>query len=668
MTTAPVHGVRRETKREDSILASRAPTEWSTGDSASLYGLDEWGQGYFAVGADGNLLVQPDKDEGRRIDLHKVIQGLDERGITTPIIVRFKDMVAHRLREIRGAFDAAMADNAYTGGYSCIYPIKVNQQRHVCEEIRDIGGPLGFGLEAGSKPELLAVLGLTENMPDMPIVCNGFKDDEYVEMAILAHKLGRTITPVVERYRELELLLKHAKAYGVRPRIGMRCKPSARGAGRWESSGGMRSKFGLQVSGMIDAMDLLRQHGMLDCLKMLHFHVGSQICDIRQFKNAVSELANMYTEMARLGAGMDTIDIGGGLGVDYDGSQSAWASSMNYTLREYAADVVYRIKAACESAGVAHPRIFSESGRAMVAYSSVLVVDVLGRNRYSSDPDMPKVRSLIAAEPDGAPQPILDLIDAYEGVAKRDPVEVHHDAAQAYDEALSLFTLGYLSLPMRAAAERLFWATGRQVLARAQGEAGTDDLHEDLQVLPEFLSDIYFCNFSVFQSLPDSWAIDQIFPICPIHRLNEKPTRRATIADMSCDSDGKVDKFACVDHRDFKPVIEVHDLLEGQTYYLGFFLVGAYQEVLGDLHNLFGDTHVVHVSLDGEGGWEIDEIVEGDTVREVLSYVEFDHEDLERSVRRDTERAVKKGTMSVGDARSLMRFYEGGLEGYTYLE
>jgi len=664
MATVSAHDMRRE----ESLLASRTVDEWSVEDSARLYGLAEWGKGYFGVAPSGNLLVTPTKDPRRAIDLHKVIQGLEERGITTPIIVRFRDMAEHRLGEIRGAFDRAMAENGYTGGYSCIYPIKVNQQRHVCEEIRDIGVKLDFGLEAGSKPELLAVLGLTENLGSMPIVCNGFKDEEYVEMAVLAHKLGRNITPVVERYRELELVVKHARAYGVRPRIGIRCKPTTRGSGRWESSGGMRSKFGLQVYGILDAIEYLKQHEMVDCLKMLHFHIGSQISDIRQLKNAVSELAHIYTEMVRLGAGMDTIDVGGGLGVDYDGSQSSWASSINYTINEYAADVVYRIKAACDTAGVKHPRILSESGRAMVAYSSVLVVDVLGRNRYSSDPDMPKCKAMIEAEAKGPPQPIIDLVDAYEALGKRDPVEIHHDASQAFDEAMSLFQLGYLSLPMRAAAERLHWAIGRQVIVKAREASGDGSLHEELQDLPEALSDIYFCNSSVFQSLPDSWAIDQIFPICPIHRLNEKPTRRATLADMSCDSDGKVDRFACVDKRDCKPVLEVHDLVENGTYYLGFFLVGAYQEVLGDLHNLFGDTHVVHVGVDDDGHWEIDEIVEGDTVREVLSYVQFDHEDLERSVRRDSERAVKRGGMTVGDARSLMRFYEGGLEGYTYLE
>jgi arginine decarboxylase len=664
MATISAH----DTRREDALLSARGSQDWTTEDSATLYGLGEWGKGYFHVADSGNLLVTPTKDPRRAIDLHKVIQGLDERGITTPIIVRFRDMVEHRLGEIRAAFDRAMSEHAYTGGYSCIYPIKVNQQRHVCEEIRDIGGNLGFGLEAGSKPELLAVLGLTENMPSMPIICNGFKDDEYVEMAVLAHKLGRNITPVVERFREMELIVKHAKAYNVRPRIGVRCKPTTRGSGRWESSGGMRSKFGLQVYGIIDSIEYLKQHGMADCLKMLHFHIGSQISDIRQLKNAVSELAHIYTEMVRLGAAMDTIDVGGGLGVDYDGSQSAWASSINYTLNEYAADVVYRIKAACEASDVPHPRILSESGRAMVAYSSVLVVDVLGKNHYSSNPDMPKVRAMIDAEPKGPPQPIADLVDAYEALGKRDPVEIYHDASQAFDEAMSLFQLGYLSLPMRAAAERLNWAIGRQVIVKAREASDDGSLHEELQDLPEQLSDIYFCNFSVFQSLPDSWAIDQIFPICPIHRLNEKPARRATLADVSCDSDGKVDRFACVDKRDFKPVLEVHDLVENQTYYLGIFLVGAYQEVLGDLHNLFGDTHVVHVGVDDEGHWEIDEIVEGDSVREVLSYVQFDHEDLERAVRRDTERAVKRGDMAVSDARSLMRFYEGGLEGYTYLE
>ncbi len=664
--------------------------QWTVEDSARLYGLADWGKGYVAAGPDGHLCMLPSKDASRRVDLYELVQGLRERDIHTPVLVRFSDTLAHRLRELREAFDTAIRENDYRGQYRCVYPIKVNQQRHVCEEIRNFGGPLGFGLEAGSKPELLAVLGLTEGHNDMPIVCNGFKDDEFIETVVLAAKLGRNIIPVVERFSDLELIVKHATRYGVRPQIGVRVKPSARGSGKWESSSGARSKFGLFVAETLKALDFLKQHGMADCLNMLHFHIGSQVSDIRQLKAAVNELAHIYTELRRLGAGLKIIDIGGGLGVDYDGSGSAWESSINYSVQEYATDVVYRIKSVCDDAGAPHPTILSESGRAMVAYSSVLIFDVLGRSRFESRPDLDQIRAAMAAE-DEAPQPVSDLLDAYERISDRNLVEVYHDAVQARDEAMSLFSLGYISLPMRAASETLFWAIGRQILARA---AKLGELPEELQNLPELLSDIYYCNFSIFQSMPDSWAIDQLFPIVPIHRLNEEPTRRATLADITCDSDGQVDRF--VDKRDVKRTLEVHELRPLQPsapptngngnggpaptgvtaaadsghepYYLGVFLVGAYQEVLGDLHNLLGDTHAVHVSVDDQGRWSIDEVVEGDTVKEVLGYVQFDTEDLERAMRRDVERAVREGRMVVAEGQSLLKFYEQGLEGYTYLE
>jgi arginine decarboxylase len=668
---------------------------WSAEDSARLYGLADWGKGYFGVNADGHLTVMPMKDPARQVDLHELIQGLRERDIHTPVLVRFSDILTHRLQEIRAAFDKAISEHEYKGGYSCVYPIKVNQQRHVCEEIRNLGAKLNFGLEAGSKPELLAVLGLTEGQDEMPIVCNGFKDDEFIEMVILATKLGRTIIPVVEKYSELELICKYAEKYQVRPRIGIRVKLSSRGAGRWESSAGARSKFGLFVSEVLEALEYLKSRGMADCLQMLHCHVGSQLFDIRQLKNAVNELAHVYTELKRLGAGMTTIDVGGGMGVDYDGSQSAWDSSINYTVEEYAADVVYRVKTVCDDAGVPHPLIISESGRAMVAYHSVLVVDVLGTSKFESSPDLEGIKQAMSAEPE-PPQPVLDLIDAYERLGDRNLIEVYHDSMQARDEAMSLFALGYMSLPMRAASERLFWAIGQRIVERA-GRKG--DMPEEFENLPELLSDIYFCNFSLFQSMPDSWAIDQLFPICPIHRLGEEPTRRAILADITCDSDGKVDHF--VDKRVEKKFIELHELREtrdgvplGQAgengagsngkgggggapgltanghepYYLGVFLLGAYQEILGDLHNLLGDTHAVHVSVDETGEWSIDEVIEGDTVKEVLGYVQFDAEDMRRAMRKSIEHAVRQKRLTVPEGQSLLNFYEAGLDGYTYLE
>ncbi|MBY0312705.1 MAG: biosynthetic arginine decarboxylase [Phycisphaerales bacterium] len=645
--------------------------KWTPEDAARLYGLPDWGKGYFGVNNSGHVVVMPDKNPAKQIDLADLVTGLNERGVHTPVLVRFSGILEHRLREIRAAFDKAIVDHGYTNAYSCVYPIKVNQQRHICEEIASLGKELKFGLEAGSKPELLAVLALSEGQDDMPIVCNGFKDDEFIETVILATKLGRTIIPVVEKFSELEMIVKHAKHYNVRPKIGIRVKLSSRGAGRWESSAGARSKFGLFVTEVLEALDFLKQHGMADCLNMLHCHVGSQLYDIKQMKTAVNELTHIYTELHRLGAGMQMLDVGGGMGVDYDGSQSAWTSSINYTVEEYASDIVYRIKTVCDDAGVPHPKLLSESGRAMVAYNSVLIVNVLGKSSFHAEPGLERIQADMTQEKE-PPQPLLDLIDSWERLSERNALEVYHDAMQARDEAMSLFALGYMTLPMRAASERLFWSIGRKVLD-IQVKKG--EVPEELENLPEILSDIYFCNFSLFQSMPDSWAIDQLFPICPIHRLNEEPTCRGILADITCDSDGKIDNF--VDKRIDKKTLELHELKPDQPYYVGVFLLGAYQEILGDLHNLLGDTHAVHVSYNPEGGstdnpeggfWSLDELVEGDSVKEVLQYVQFDTEDMCESVRRDVERAIKGNRLTVAEGKSLLLFYEQGLDGYTYLE
>jgi arginine decarboxylase len=653
--------------------------KWSAEDSARLYGVPDWGKGLVSVNAAGHLVVQPTKDPSKQVDLLELVEGLRERGIHTPVLLRFNDVLSYRMREIRRAFDDVMAEQGYTGGYACVYPIKVNQQRHVCEQIASMAVDLGFGLEAGSKPELLAVLGLSAaaggpGVNGMPIICNGFKDDEFIETVLLATKLGRNIIPVVEKFSELELVVKHAKKYNARPKIGLRVKLSSRGAGRWEGSAGVRSKFGLFVSEVLKAVEYLRQHDMLDCLNLLHCHVGSQLYDIRVLKNAVNELTHIYTELHRLGAGLSMLDIGGGMGVDYDGSQSAWHSSINYTVHEYAADVVYRIKSVCDAAGVPHPMIISESGRAMVAYSSVLIVDVLGTSRFESNPDMSAIDAAMKAEVargGEVPQPVLDLIEAYGNLSDRNLLETYHDATQARDEAMSLFSLGYMSLPMRAAAEQIFWAIGHKLLEKASKKGG--ELPDEFENLPELLSDIYFCNFSLFQSMPDSWAIDQLFPICPIHRLNEEPTRRGILADITCDSDGKIDHF--VDKRIDKKILELHEVRElpgpgagVEPYYLGVFLLGAYQEILGDLHNLLGDTHAVHIALDENGQYSIEEVIEGDTVEEVLQYVQYDPEALKRAMRLDVEAASRQGRLTLAEGKALLKFYDDGLEGYTYLE
>ncbi|MFN0133209.1 MAG: biosynthetic arginine decarboxylase [Phycisphaerales bacterium] len=648
--------------------------QWTAADSAQLYGIPDWGKGYVGVNAEGHVTVLPGKDPAKQIDLAEVIEGLRERGIHTPVLLRFNGILDHRLREIRKAFDDAIAEQKYGGGYSCVYPIKVNQQRHVCEQIARLAVDLGFGLEAGSKPELLAVLGLSAaaggpGVNGMPIICNGFKDDEFIETVILATKLGRNIIPVVEKFSELELIVKHAKAYNVRPRIGLRVKLSSRGAGRWEGSAGVRSKFGLFVSEVLQAVEYLKKHEMLDCLNLLHCHVGSQLYDIRVLKTAVNELARVYAELVKAGAGLSMIDVGGGMGVDYDGSQSAWSSSINYSVAEYAADVVYRIKSVCDACQVAHPTIITESGRAMVAYSSVLVLDVLGTSKFEAAPDLERIEAAIKAEKE-TPRPVVDLLDAYRAMTDRNLEETYHDATQARDEAMSLFALGYLSLPMRAAAEQVFWAIGHKLLEKAERKG---ELPDEFEGLPELLSDIYFCNFSLFQSMPDSWAIDQLFPICPIHRLNERPTRRGILADITCDSDGKVDHF--VDKRIDKKTLELHEVRDRpgeamgvEPYYLGVFLLGAYQEILGDLHNLLGDTHAVHLDLNEQGEWEILEVIEGDTVEEVLQYVQYDIEDMKRAIRQDIEAACRQNRLTLAEGKSLLQYFDDGLEGYTYLE
>jgi arginine decarboxylase len=637
-----------------ALLASSSATRaWTVHDASELYEIARWGHGYFSVNDAGHVQVHATKDTARAIDLKELVDRLQLRGISLPVLVRFSDILEHRLGEIHGAFQSAISQHQYQGGYSCVYPIKVNQQRQVVEEVLGFGRRYRFGLEAGSKPELLAVIALADN--ETPIICNGFKDAEYIETAMLAQKIGRNIIPVVEKYTELGLILEAAEKVGVKPAIGMRVKLASRGSGRWHSSGGFRSKFGLTITEIMRGLEELKARDMQDCMKLLHFHLGSQITNIRIVKGALNEAARVYTELARLGAGLEYLDVGGGLGVDYDGSQTNFESSMNYTLEEYANDVVYHVQSVCDEAGVAHPTIISESGRAVVAYHSVLVFNVLGVSGFG-DEQVPT-----AADPEWE-QPLRDLVETYNNVTERNALEAFHDAQQALDMALSLFSGGYLPLEQRSMAENLFWA----ICTRLQRLTQTmSDVPEDLQNLDEQLSDTYFCNFSLFQSIPDSWAIKQLFPVMPIHRLEEKPTNHAVLGDITCDSDGKLDRF--VDRRDVKKTLPLHGVT-GDPYYLGVFLVGAYQEILGDLHNLFGDTHAVHVRLDENGVARLETLVKGDTVAEVLDYVEFDAETLIRKLRTDVEAAVREGQVDYEGAGRLLRFYEDGLHGYTYLE
>ena len=632
----------------------REPSDrWTVTDATELYDVASWGKGYFSIGENGNVFVHPTKEPERKIDLKQLVDSLEWRGISLPILIRFGEILKHRLGELHQAFDNSIREHGYHGSYCCVYPIKVNQQRQVVEEIFHYGRPYRFGLEAGSKPELLAVLAIADN--ETPIICNGFKDDEYIEMVMLAQKIGRRITPVVEKFTELELIVKHAAKVGVKPTLGIRVKLASRGSGRWKSSGGYRSKFGLTVNEAMKAVEFLKLNDMADCLELLHFHLGSQITNIRQIKAAVIEAARIYVDLKRMGTGLCFLDVGGGLGIDYDGSQTDFESSVNYTLEEYARDVVYHIQNICDEAEVPHPNIITESGRAVAAYHSALVFNVLGVSGFGEE-------ELPVSISEDSEQCLIDLFETHKSLNKKNLLETYHDAQQALDSALNLFSLGYLSLEQRGLAENFYWSICRKIYKLA---SDLDYFPEELEGLDGMLSDTYFCNFSLFQSMPDSWAVKQLFPIMPIHRLNEAPTRKGILGDISCDSDGKVDQF--IDRRDVKKTLPLHTF-NGQPYILASFLIGAYQEILGDLHNLFGDTNAVHVILNEQNEVVLETVVQGDTVREVLNYVQFSAAALLEQFRKDVETAVREQRIGYEESGRLLKFYEEGLNGYTYLE
>src|SRR6478752_6481420 len=627
-----------------------AVDRWTVTDASEMYEVPRWGKGYFSVNEKGHIAVHPNKDPALAIDMQELIERLQMRGLDLPILLRFNGILKDRLREINDAFTQAIKDHDYKGRYICVFPIKVNQQRHVVEQVITYGKTYGFGLEAGSK---LAVLAMTD--AETPIICNGFKDAEFIEMAMVAQKMGRKVIPVVEKYTELALILKYAEKIGVRPQIGMRIKLAARGSGRDRKSGGWRSKFGLTVSEILHAVDELKSRDMLDCFKLLHFHLGSQITNIRHVKTAVTEAARAYADLCKRGAGLEYLDIGGGLGVDYDGSQTNFESSVNYSLNEYAADVVHHVQAVCDEASVAHPTIISESGRAIAAYHACLVFGTLGvAGQGNGDENLLDL-------PADSEQPLFDLVDTFKNVTARNVLESFHDAQQAMDVVMTLFSSGYLTLDQRALAENLFWTICKKIRRLTEQ---LDYVPEELEGLDTLLSDTYFCNFSLFQSMPDSWASKQLFPVMPIHRLNERPTHHAVLSDITCDSDGKIDQF--IDRRDVKRTLRLHEF-DGQPYYLAAFLIGAYQEFLGDLHNLFGDTNTVHVDLSPAGEVVIEAMVKGDTVREVLDYVEFEPSDVITRLQTAVETAVRENRLSHQEAGRFLKFYEEALNGYTYL-
>jgi arginine decarboxylase len=626
---------------------------WRIQDSVELYNIANWGRGYFDINEKGHMEVMPRGSTGTRIDLKELVDELVRRGIELPMLLRFSDILRDRIETLHGAFQTAIQSYNYTGQYMGVYPIKVNQQRHVVEEIIRYGKPYHFGLEAGSKPELLAVLALLDS-PDPLIICNGYKDSEFIEMVLLASKIGRRISPVVEKFSELELILDAARKLDVKPTLGLRVKLTSRGSGRWEGSGGDRSKFGLTVTELVRAAEYLRASDALDCLQLLHFHLGSQITNIRAIRDGLEEACRIFVELAKTGANLKYIDVGGGLAVDYDGSQTNFPSSANYSVQEYANDVVAHVMEACDKAGVPHPTIVSESGRAIVAHHSVLILNVLGTSEFASAEIPEKL-------PANAPDILRDLHECYSGITRKTVQEAFHDAMDYREKAMTMFKLGYLSLVGHSQVETLFWACCQKILRIVRD---SEYVPEELQPLERALSDTYFCNFSAFQSVPDHWAVGQLFPVVPIHRLNEEPIRRGTLADVTCDSDGKIDRF--IDLKDVKDALELH-VPNGKEYLIGIFLTGAYQEILGDMHNLFGDTDAVHISIGDDGVYHVDHVVKADTVREILSYVQYDSTSLINRVRQSVEAAVRAGRISLEESAYMLSRYERGLSGYTYL-
>lgn len=626
---------------------------WRIEDSAELYNITGWGLKYFSINDNGHVQVTP-REGCASVDLKELMDELQIRDITAPVLLRFPDILDNRIEKISRCFKQAAEEYKYGAQNFIIYPIKVNQMRQVVDEIVSHGKKFNIGLEAGSKPELHAVLATNIDEHNL-IICNGYKDENYVELALLAQKMGRRIFLVVEKLNELHLIARLAKRIGVRPNIGIRIKLSSSGSGKWEESGGDHSKFGLNSSELLEAVDALAKYKMEDCLKLIHFHIGSQITKIRRIKNALREATQFYVQLTKMGFSIDFIDIGGGLGVDYDGTRSsASENSMNYSIQEYANDAISAIVDACEKNGLKQPNVITESGRSLSAHHSILIIETLETTQlpvWNDDEEVSDSDHELARE----------LYQIWDRLGQQSLLESWHDALQIREEALDRFSLGMLDLHTRAQIEKLFWSVAREV----------NDIAKTMKHVPEelriskMLPDKYFCNFSLFQSLPDSWAIDQMFPIMPISRLDEKPTRTATIQDVTCDSDGKINCF--ISSHGFSNALPIHPIKNGESYYLGVFLVGAYQEILGDMHNLFGDTNTVHVSVHKDG-YEIEQIIDGETVAEVLDYVQYNPKKLVRNVETWVTRSMKSGKITPEEGREFLSNYRSGLYGYTYLE
>jgi len=629
-------------------------TSWTTEASSQLYGVEEWGNGYFGVNQAGHVTVRLEGGESREVSLFEIIEGLRDRGTHLPVLLRFRDLLHSRITEINESFRNAIAEAKYRGQYRGVYPIKVNQQRQVIEEIAEFGKKYHYGFEAGSKPELIAALSHMHD-PEAYIVCNGYKDEEFIDLALHAQKMGLKIMLVLEMPSELELILERARLINVLPNLGIRIRLSARGSGHWQESAGDKSVFGLNAAQVIDVVDRLRDEGYLGCLKMLHYHQGSQIPNIAAIREGATEAVRVYCDLVKEGAPMGVLDIGGGMAVDYDGSNTNFQASCNYSVAEYCSDIVEVVSQICDKAGVSHPDLISESGRAVVAYYSVLVFNIL-------DVTQAQTSEVAPAVPEKAPQNLLNLIHVNNALEEDNLQECFNDAQYYREQMHAQFFYGNATLRERGLAEAWFLhiITRISLIIRR-----LDDIPEDLRELSSTLVDFYYGNFSLFQSLPDSWAIDQLFPVLPIHRLDEKPRQQALLADITCDCDGKIDRF--IDREDVAPVLPLHEIIANEPYYVGVFLVGAYQETLGDLHNLLGDTNVVGVHLE-DGKQVYTHEVEGDTVADVLSYVEFDPKELVSRFRSFAEKAVNDGRISPKERREIMDLYRAGLAGYTYFE
>ncbi|HEX5679556.1 MAG TPA: biosynthetic arginine decarboxylase [Desulfobacterales bacterium] len=628
--------------------------KWRIEDSAELYNISGWGINYFSINDKGNVVVTPKKD-GVEVDLKELVEELQLRDVAAPMLIRFPDILDNRIEKMSNCFKIAAQEYKYKANNFIIYPIKVNQMRPVVEEIVSHGKKFNIGLEAGSKPELHAVIAITTDN-DSVIICNGYKDEDYIELALLAQKMGKRIFLVVEKLNELKLISNIARRLKVKPNIGIRIKLASSGSGKWEDSGGDQSKFGLTSGELLEAMEFLEKNKLKNCLRLLHFHIGSQVTKIRRIKIALREASQFYAQLYKKGFNISFVDIGGGLGVDYDGTRSANSeSSVNYSIQEYVNDSISTLVDVSDKNGIPHPNIITESGRSLTAHHSVLVFEVL----ETTTPSMWEDREEISPEDHELVQELYGLWDSLNQTRL---LETWHDAQQIREEALDRFSLGLLELKTRAQVERLFWSIARET---HQMTSEMKHIPDELRHLPKLLSDKYFCNFSLFQSLPDSWAIDQIFPIIPIHRLDEKPERSATLQDITCDSDGKIDNF--ISTRNVSYYLPVHSLKPKESYYIGVFLVGAYQEILGDLHNLFGDTNAVHITVNNKG-YEIDQVIGGESVAEVLEYVQYNPKKMVRTVKTWVALSVKKGIISAKEGKEFLSNYRSGLYGYTYLE